>query len=327
MTAEIERLAREARGRISDRILQTPLEEVPSRFLPEGVERLWLKRECCQLSGSFKARGAAHFLDRLLEREDAAGVVTYSSGNHGRAVAEAAAGRGIAAVVTAPDSIDPSKAAAIEAAGGELVRVGSSSVERYQRAQEIASERGWPLVPPFDHDWIISGQGTVALEVLEEIGTVDHFWVPVGGGGLSSGCAAVLHHNAPDCQLHAVEPEDAAPFARSLQAGERVTLESTASEADGLLPLAIGERNWRLLRASDARSVTISEEQLVASLVRLRQQLSVPCEPSGAVSVAPLLAPAGGAPLPSGRHVAVISGGNVDDERLERLLSAAPRLP
>jgi len=106
-----------------------------------------------------------------------------------------------------------------------------------------------------------------------------------------------------------------------------VTLESTASEADGLLPLAIGERNWRLLRASDARSVTISEEQLVASLVRLRQQLSVPCEPSGAVSVAPLLAPAGGAPLPSGRHVAVISGGNVDDERLERLLSAAPRLP
>lgn len=324
MTNTIARLAEEARQRISDRILKTPLEEVPATLLPRGVEGLWLKRECCQVSGSFKARGASHFIDRLLEEGKPAGVVTYSSGNHGRAVTEAAGARGVAAVIVAPVSIDSSKARAIEDAGGELVLVGPSSTERLEKAEALADLRGWPLIPPFDHDWIISGQGTVALEVLEELGGIDHFWVPVGGGGLSSGCAAVLREKAPECQVHAVEPQGAAPFAHSLAQGARVTLESTASEADGLLPLAIGERNWQLLRASGALSVTIDEGQLLRSLARLRGQLSIPSEPSGAAAAAPILAAMVDRPPPPGRHVAVISGGNVDEGRLERLHASVP---
>lgn len=308
----------EARERIEPRIRRTPLRAVPARFLPPGVT-LDLKLECAQVSGSFKARGAAHFVDRLLDGSPPAGVVTYSSGNHGRAVAEAAAARGLAVLVVVPDDVDASKASAIAAAGAEVVRAGPTSTSRTERALAIAEERGWAVIPPFDHEWIIAGQATVTLEILEDRPDITDLWVPVGGGGLSAGAAAALAAHAPGVRLHAVEPVGAAGYAASVAAGDRTCLAETGSVADGLLPLSIGARNWTELSRFGAVPVTVDEETILASLRRHRIDLDVPAEPSGAVAAAPLLFPGEGT-VAEGVHVAVVSGGNVAPERLARLL-------
>lgn len=319
--SQLATMAREARVEIGDLVSCTPVREVPAELLPPGPDRLVLKLENQQVSGSFKARGAAHFIARLLAQQQPAGVLTYSSGNHGRAVAEAAARQGLAALVVAPDSIDRVKAAAVIEAGAELVRVGPTTDERKLRAEQIAAERGWVLVPPFDHEWIISGQGTLVLELIEQIGTFEHLWLPVGGGGLAAGCAAVASVEMPECQVHTVEPEGSAALARSLQADQRLHLEATTSEADGLLPLTVGELNWELLSRAGVAAEVISEGQLMASLSILHQRLEIQAEPSGSCSAAPLLAARSGASLAGGTHVAVVSGGNVSSERLARLLS------
>jgi len=318
----------EARRRIQGRIVRTPLVEVPGRWLPEGA-RLFLKLEDRQRSGSFKARGAAHFIERLCDERTPAGVITYSSGNHGRAVAEAAAARRIPALVTVPDGIDASKARAIIDAGAELVLAGGTSESRRERAQSIAADRGWSLIPPFDHEWIIEGQSTVAAEIIEDLPGLSDLWSPVGGGGLAAGSAATLAAHAPEVRLHAVEPEGAAAYSASVRSGRRVRLDRAESVADGLLPLSIGERNWEWLRRVAARPVTVTEAQILASLRILRLELGVAAEPSGAVSAAPLLAggarsegSGSGAGEP-GVHAAIVSGGNIAPERLERLLAEA----
>ena len=316
----IAALAREAVQMLRDKVIRTPLVQIPDDLVAAGPERLFVKLECSQRSGSFKARGATHFLERLLKDGVPQGVLTYSSGNHGRAVSEAAAVRGIPALVVAPETIDPVKAQAVIDAGAELVRVGPTSDERKQHAEQIAADRNWTIIPPFDHDWIMAGQGTLMLEVLDEIGTVDHLWVPVGGGGLSGGCAAVAAAEMPDCQVHTVEPEGSAVLARSLAAGRQLRLDSTASEADGLLPQAVGDRNWEVLSSVGVVAEVIGEQQLLESLRILRCDCQIEAEPSGACSVAPLLAPTPSRTLPGGTHVAVISGGNVSAERLEQLL-------
>ncbi|MGE4601925.1 MAG: pyridoxal-phosphate dependent enzyme [Planctomycetota bacterium] len=316
----IATLACEAARMLREKLIRTPLVQIPSHLVVAGPDRLLVKLECCQRSGSFKARGATHFLERLLQEGVPAGVLTYSSGNHGRAVAEAAEVLGIPALVVAPGSIDPLKAQAVIDAGAELVRVGPTSDERKQRAEQIAADRGWTIIPPFDHDWIMAGQGTLMLEIIDEIGTVDHLWVPVGGGGLSAGCAAVAAAQIPGCQVHTVEPEGSAALARSIAQGRRLRLESSTSEADGLLPLTIGQRNWEVLSSVGVVAEVIDEDQLLESLRILRCDCQIEAEPSGACSVAPLLVPTTGEALPGGTHVAVISGGNVSDERLERLL-------
>ena len=314
-----------AARRLEGKIRRTPLVEGPADRLPVGV-RLLLKLECDQISGSFKARGAHHFIDRLFSdspEKPPQGVVTYSSGNHGRAVAEAAAGRGIRALITVPESIDRSKAAAIEAAGAELVIAGGTSESRKARALSIASERGWVVIPPFDHDWIIEGQATVAAEVLEECPEVTDLWAPVGGGGLAGGCALTLTARAPHVALHTVEPAGAPGYAASVAAGEHVTLESSSSIADGLLPLRIGERNWACLRRALAQPHTVDDSRILVALSLLHRELGVAAEPSGVVSATPILVPDPADAPSGGVHVAIISGGNVDPARLATLLANA----
>lgn len=318
----IAQLAGEARKWIEPRVVPTPLQPVPRELVAAGPDRLLLKLENQQVTGSFKARGAAHFIARLVAEHDPAGVLTYSSGNHGRAVSEVAAAMGIAALVVAPDSIDPVKAGAIIEAGAELVQVGPTTDERKLRAEQIAAERGWVIVPPFDHEWIISGQGTLVLELIEQLGSApDHLWVPVGGGGLAAGCAATAAIEMPECTVHTVEPEGSAALARSLACDQRLHLEETRSEADGLLPLTVGDLNWQLLRAAAVEPHQIREEQLISTLRILQQDCGIGAEPSGACSSAPLLASPPGTLLAGGTHVAVVSGGNVSPERLKRLLS------
>ncbi|MEC9476525.1 MAG: pyridoxal-phosphate dependent enzyme [Planctomycetota bacterium] len=316
----IARLATQAAQMVADQLENTPLVQIPADLLPDGPAALYLKLECCQRSGSFKARGATHFIERLVSDQMPAGVLTYSSGNHGRAVAEAAAQRGIPALVVAPDTIDAVKAQAVTDAGAELVRVGPTTDERKARAEQIVAERGWTMVPPFDHDWIMAGQGTLLLEVIAEIGDFDHLWVPVGGGGLSGGCAAVAAARIPDCQVHTVEPIGSASLAASLAAGRHLRLDQTSSEADGLLPMTVGDRNWQVLSSVAVTPEVISEAQLIESL-KILHRVEIAAEPSGACAAAPILAADSQATLPEGIHVAVVSGGNVSAQRLAKLLA------
>ncbi len=316
---------RAAYRRIRSTVERTPLAAVPADRLPRRDVELLLKLECRQRSGAFKARGATHFLERLREESPSVrGVVTYSSGNHGRAVAEAARAAGLAAVVTVPDGIDPSKAAAITAAGAELIRAGGTSESRREAAIATAESRGFAIVPPFDHDWIIAGQGTVGLEILDEVFELAGVWIPVGGGGLAAGVATAIRAVRPEARIYGVEPEGAASLAASLAAGTRTLLERAHSVADGLLPLQVGERNWAILSEARVEGVTVSEEEIVDSL-RILRALGIESEPSGAVAAAPLLLAdriAAGGAAPPGTHVAIVSGGNVAPERLRKLLGA-----
>ena len=315
---------RAAASQISARVLRTPLVEIPGKHTHREDLRVFLKLENEQTSGSFKARGATHFIQQLLRTASPLGVVTYSSGNHGRAVAEAARDVGLAAIVTVPDDVDASKAAAIAEAGAEVVRAGPTSESRCRIALDIARERDFEVVPPFDHEWIIAGQGTVGLEILEELEELTAVWVPVGGGGLISGVTAALRAERPDVTVYGVEPVSAAPLARSLAAGRRLTLEETHSVADGLLPLEIGERNWEILAAAGVQPVTVKDEDIVSALRLLRKDLGIAAEPSAAIAVAPLFfgdrIDAGREAAP-GIHVAIVSGGNVAPERLADLLA------
>lgn len=316
-------LAKEARSRISPPLIQTPLRRVLPNSVPEQGLEVWLKMECCQISGSFKARGATHFLSRLMEESAPKGVITYSSGNHGRALSEAAARIDLPAVVVAPATIDATKAEAVRIAGAELVLVGPTTDERRQKAEELAQERDWVVVPPFDHDWIMAGQGTIFLEAVDQLGQApDHLWLPVGGGGLSAGCAAVARVHAPDCQIHVVEPEGSDALARSLEAGQHQRCETPLSEADGLLPQAVGAGNWEILAAAGVISHRVSDADLLHSLKILHRQNGVGAEPSGACAVTPLLTNRVSKGGFTGSHVAIVSGGNVARDRLERLLSA-----
>ena len=318
----IARLAVEARPRLAASLIQTPLRQLLPNSIAGGDLQAWLKMECCQISGSFKARGATHFLSKLLEEETPGGVITYSSGNHGRALCEAAARRDLPAAVVAPSTIDAVKAAAVKDAGAELILVGPTTDERRQRAEELAKERGWKVVPPFDHDWIMAGQGTLVLEAIEQLGAPpDHLWLPVGGGGLSAGCAAVARIHAPECRIHVVEPEGSDALARSLATGEHERCESPRSEADGLLPQEVGAGNWQVLSAAGVISHRIEDRELIDSLRFLRQQMGIGAEPSGACSVTPLLSSSLESADRQGIHVAVVSGGNVGEARLKKLLS------
>ncbi len=318
----IAALAVEARHRIAKTLVQTPVRKLPPNSCPGGGLEVWLKLECCQVSGSFKARGATHFLSKVLEESAPSGVITYSSGNHGRALSEAAARIGLRAAVVAPSTIDAVKAEAVKGAGAELILVGPTTDERRQKAEAIAQERGWVVVPPFDHDWIMAGQGTIVLEIIEQLGAVpDHLWLPVGGGGLSAGCAAVARAHAPNCQIHVVEPEGSDALARSLEAGEHRRCETPRSEADGLLPQAVGIGNWQVLSTVGVISHRISDRNLLGSLRILHRQLGVGAEPSGACAIAPLLTSERNYGDPQEVHVAVVSGGNVSKERLRRWIS------
>jgi threonine dehydratase len=292
-----------AARRIDGLVLCTPLE-------PGPVPGLWLKREDQQRSGAFKARGAAAALTALSPRLRAGGVVTHSSGNHGRALAEAAAALGCRATVVVPSNAAPHKVAAVRAAGAEVVVVPPE--QRASRAAALAAE-GLVPVPPFDHDDVICGQGTVGREILAQAGVaglrVRRILAPVGGGGLVSGIAVAVAGSG--VEVVAVEPECAGDLAESLALGRRVSwpVERTArTVADGLRLPSVGERPWQHIQALGVLAVTVSEHEIVAAM-RVLHAAGVRAEPSGAVSLAGALRAA--VTEQDGVDVAVVSGGNV----------------
>lgn len=299
-------------------VVHTPL--LPSDILSEELGAdVRLKCESLQRAGSFKARGASNFVMQLPDEQVERGVITYSSGNHAQAVALAARTRGVRSLVVMPTTAPPVKVEGARRLGAEVVFEGTTSVERRTRAEAIAEAEGYCMVPPFDHPWIIAGQGTVGLEIVEAWSDVDVVVAPIGGGGLCSGTASAVKRLRSDARMVGVEPLGAASMRAALDAGRPVALESVETIADGLAPVRAGDLTFEHVRELVDDVVTVTDEDIrdAAELLLRRQKLVV--EYSGAATVAALRS--GAVQEIAGAKVcAIVSGGNLDPE-LMRLLA------
>ena len=302
--------------------LRTPL-------VPFGApaRRWFLKAESLQPIGAFKIRGAYNAVASLAAGERARGVITYSSGNHAQGVARAARLLGAPCVVVMPSDAPAIKRERVEADGAEIVVVGTASDERQAVAERIAEERGLAIIPPFDDDRIIAGQGTVGLEIAEDLPDVAAVLVPIGGGGLASGVATAIRALAPAARIVGVEPELAADARESLANGEIVRWPAelvSRTIADGTRTQALGTRTFAHLSRLLDDIVTVSEAEIAAGVRLAAERARLVVEPSGALSVAALAFRGAEAGLEGldGPIVAVVSGGNVDPDRYLEYLSA-----
>ncbi|HYH93292.1 MAG TPA: threonine/serine dehydratase [Candidatus Saccharimonadales bacterium] len=295
-------------------------------FGPPG-DRRWLKAESLQPIGAFKLRGAYHAVARLSTDALARGVITYSSGNHAQGVARAARLLGAPAVVVMPSDAPALKRERVEADGAQVIVVGTASEERQRVAEALADERGLTIIPPYDDDRIIAGQGTVGLEIVEDLPEVAAILVPIGGGGLASGVAAAVKALRPRTRVVGVEPELAADAQESLARGRIVRWEAdrvSRTSADGTRTQAIGERTFAHLRMHLDAIVTVSEAQIAAGIRLAAERSRLVAEPSGALSIAALAFRSDEAGLDGleGDIVAIVSGGNVDPDRYLAYLAA-----
>jgi threonine dehydratase len=306
---------RAARDRIRRIAAVTPLLDV-SRI---AGRPLWLKCESLQPGGAFKIRGAYNMVSQLTGEQRRRGVITYSSGNHGQAVALAARELGTPSVVVMPTTAPAIKVNGARAFGAEVVFEGTTSLHRRARAEAIAAERGLTMVPPFDHEWIIAGQGTLGLEILEQLPETATVLAPIGGGGLVSGVSAAIKQSRPSVQVIGIEPAGAAGMKRSIEAGEVRTLEGSASIADGLMAARPGDLNFAHVRTFVDRIDTVEDGDIAAAVRWLFTRAKIVAEPSGAATVAAALAESASYAAPV---VAIVSGGNLDPADLARYLDA-----
>ncbi len=311
---------RAAAGRIASIARRTPLVDVS----PAAGRPLHLKCENLQRTGAFKIRGAFNLISQLAEAGDiASGVITYSSGNHAQAVACSAQTLGLPAVVVMPTTAPAVKVEGTRALGAEVMFEGTTSVERRARAEAVARERDLTIIPPFDHPEIIAGQGTVGQEIVDDLPDVATVYVPIGGGGLASGVAAAVKALRPGARVIGVEPVGAPGMLRSVAAGGPVTLDRVESLADGLIPIRPGDLTYAHAAALIDRIVTVDDDAIVGAVRWLAARAHLVVEPSGAATVAAVLAASGaGADGEGGATVAVLSGGNIAPDVLARLLSA-----
>lgn len=301
----------EAAARIAGHVRHTPI-------LPL-YGGLGLKAESLQPTGSFKIRGAFNFILGLSDAQRAAGVVTHSSGNHGQAVAYAAAMLGVRAVIVMPDDAPRAKLDGIRRWGAEIVTVAAASAERTARAQAIAADAGSTLVEPYDSDAVIAATGTIALEILADRPGTRRVFVAIGGGGLASGLARALKHHNPDLQVIGVEPELAADAMESKRVGRIVSWSGDRTGqtvADGLRVQQLGQRNWPLIRDHINAIVTVDETQILRAIRQIAAEAKLVAEPSGAVAVAAALAADAGE-----GDVAIVSGGNLDPGLLAKAMT------
>jgi threonine dehydratase len=296
---------------------RTPV--LTSRTLDEQVgAEVFLKAENFQRIGAFKFRGAYNAISRLTPEQLEAGVAAYSSGNHAQAVALAARLAGTSAVILMPEDAPPTKVAATRGYGAEVVTYDRYTQDRGALAQELAAERGRTLIPPYDNYDVMAGQGTVALELLEEVGHLGALLVPVGGGGLMAGCATAAALMCPGIRMIGVEPAAGDDHARSLAAGERVEIAVPRTIADGQAISTPGELTFAVNRRLVESFELVSDEEIVGAMAFAFERLKIVLEPSGASALAALLAGRiHGLPERVG---VVLSGGNVGLERFRQLL-------
>ncbi len=307
-----------AARRIDGLAHRTPV--LTSRALDAATgAQVFLKAENLQRVGAFKFRGACNAVASLSEDERAAGVATVSSGNHAQALALAASLHGVRATILMPEDAPPNKLAATRGYGAEVIPFDRYAADREQLLAELVAERGAVPIHPYDDPRVMAGQGTVALELLEQAGPLDLLLVCVGGGGLIAGCATAAAALAPETRVVGVEPEAGDDTRRSLAAGERVRIPVPRTIADGQqLPIP-GELTFEVVKRHVAGIAVASDPEIVAAMRFLFERLKTVAEPSGACALAALLA---GRVEARGQRVGVtITGGNVAPERFSQLLS------
>ena len=283
--------------------------------------QVFLKCESFQRMGAFKFRGAYNALVQLTPEQRGAGVVAYSSGNHAQAVALAARLLGMPATIVMPTDAPQIKHEATLGYGAEVVQYDRHTESREEIGRAIAAERGAVVVPPFDHPDIVAGQGTAALELLQDVGPLDALVAPMGGGGLVTGSALAARLLAPDAQIFGVEPAAGDDARRSLEAGEIVRIDTPRTIADGAQTQALGEVTFALARQLLTAVWTATDDQLVASMRTLASTLKIVAEPTAALGLAGLTEHRDEL---AGRRVGVIvSGGNVDLGRFAELVGGA----
>jgi threonine dehydratase len=302
-----------AAGRIAPVAVRTPL--LPFDTLSEqlGVELL-LKPEMLQRGGAFKFRGAYNFLAQLTPAERERGVIAPSSGNHAQAVALAAKLFGVRAVVVMPTTVTPAKRGGAERLGARIELAGTTTQDRYERAVELVDDEGLTMVPPYDHEWIIAGQGTAGLEIAQDLPDVDTVLVPVGGGGLSAGLATAIKLLVPTARIIGVEPSGSPKLSKAREAGRPVRIPAHAGLADGLLAVEVGGLTFAHHERFLDDVVQVDDGALPGAMRLLLDRMKLVAEPSGAITVAALLS---GAIEPRGRTVALLSGGNVEWEGMK----------
>ncbi|MEO8097637.1 MAG: pyridoxal-phosphate dependent enzyme [Acidobacteriota bacterium] len=274
----------------------------------------YFKCENFQTGGAFKIRGAANFLRSIPKADLSRGVVAFSSGNHAQAVAIAARDLGIPATLVMPADAPKAKLEATRAQGPSIVIYDRFTEDRAAIGARISAETGATLVPPFDHPWIIAGQGTTGLELLEEVPNLDAILVPIGGGGLMSGCSIAAKHMRPGIRVIGVEPETANDAFLSLARGERVEIAPPDTIADGLRVPQLGVLTYSIIRENVDQIVLVSDAEIRAAVKWLLERMKIMVEPSGAATAAAALF--GKLPAGLGNVGIVLSGGNVDFEVL-----------
>lgn len=317
---------REAQARLRGVAVRTELIDSHIHETSAGQDgrKLYLKPENLQPIGAFKLRGAYNKIASLTPEERSRGVVSYSSGNHGQGVAYAARALGTKAVIVMPNNAPAIKREATAALGAEVVVVGPSSDERMRRAEELAAQHGYAIVPPYNDEKIIAGQGTMGLEILEDLPEVETVLVPVGGGGMISGIATAIKLTKPSVKVIGAEPELAADAQASLRSGRIVEFPAqqvSGTLADGLRTQSIGPINFEHIRRYVDDIVTVSEDEIRKTLQLLAENPKTLAEPSGAVAVAAFLFRREELPK-TVVNVSVISGGNVDPQVLQEMKSA-----
>ena len=316
---------RAAAARIAPIAMKTPLVRAafPGVSGHKTGREIWLKAESLQPIGAFKIRGASNKILQLMPDEIARGVITYSSGNHAQGVAYAAREVGARAVIVMPSNAPAIKRAATLALGAEIVDVGLASSERLAVAEQLVREHGYVVIPPYDDEQIIAGQGTCGLEIIEALPDVDLVLSPVSGGGLLSGVAAAVKQLRPQTRVFGVEPELAGDTAESFRTGTIVTWPAELTSrtfADGLRTQSVGVRNFAHIQAFVDGIVTVTETEIRAAMRAIVAATRLVPEPSGAVATAALLFHARQLPVYL-KAVAVVSGGNVDPALLAQVLT------
>ncbi len=316
MTLELDDI-RSAAQRLEGVAHRTPV--ITSRTL-DGMTgmRLWLKLEPVQRGGAFKIRGAYNAISSLDDDTLRRGVCAVSSGNHAQAVALAAKLCGTRAVILMPADAAALKRAAVDGHGAEVITFDRYRDDREQLVRELAAERDLALIHPYDNLLVMAGQGTVGLELLEQVSSLDAVVVPVGGGGLISGIATAVKALSPETRVIGVEPLASDDVARSLASGRRERVEVGPTIADGQQTATAGELTWPVIERLVDDVVTVSDAEIIDAMRFLFERCKVVAEPSGATAVAALLA--GTISLPSARVGLVVSGGNIGAEAFANLM-------
>jgi threo-3-hydroxy-L-aspartate ammonia-lyase len=307
-----------ARDRLQGIAHRTPV--LTSQTVNQQTQsQVFFKCENFQRTGSFKFRGAYNALTQLTTEQHQAGVVAFSSGNHAQALALAGQLLQVPVTIVMPQDAPEVKQAATRGYGAEIVLYDRATQAREVVAQDLAQAKNLTLIPPFDYQPVIAGQGTVAQELIEEVGELDVLLVCVGGGGLMSGCAIATRHLCPNCQIIGVEPKQADDATRSFNSRTLQRIEKTDTIADGARTQQLGELTFPIILEYVDEMITVSDAAIVRSMMFLWERLKIVVEPTGALAATPLLE--GLLSMPNQRIGVIISGGNVDLKQVGKLFA------